>query len=113
MIDYSNHYDLPSLPAPIEPVSKKDDDSGNINSPTTAYVWSGKFPIPAIGERVFVNMNGFGAGVVESYFVEHGFLGVCVVVDVAPAWHVKQTKGSKYEGKALVFGAELKYKHQR
>jgi hypothetical protein len=69
--------------------------------------WSGDFPVPAIGQAVHVNFNGLGAGVVESYFTEHGYLGLTVKLAAPPDWHRKQTKGHWYAGKALIFGKEI------
>ncbi len=71
--------------------------------------WSGARAIPAIGESVVIAINNLGPGRVESYFIEpeplNGYLGVKVVLDAPPAWHVKQNPGRNF---ALVFGAELK-----
>ena len=66
--------------------------------------------MPKRGDRVVVGVNTLGPGTVSSYFVEHGYVGVAVKLDTAtePEWHKKQCKGTKYEGYALVFGAELK-----
>lgn len=66
--------------------------------------WSGAKPAPAIGDRVVVRMNRLGAGVVVGYFIEHGWLGVYVKLDKAPAWYLKQNGRAP----AMVFGAELK-----
>lgn len=70
--------------------------------------WSGKV-LPQIGQRVRVNFNSFGAGVVVAYFVETGgsapFLGVEVFLDKRPEWHVKQ-HGAAHPH-PLVFGAEI------
>ncbi len=60
---------------------------------------------PAIGERVRITFNGFGAGVVVSYAIEAGWLGVAVKCDQRPAWHVEQN-GSLHPY-PIVFGAEL------
>lgn len=73
----------------------------------SAMKWSGSYPIPTIGERVDVLINKLGHGTVESYFVEHGFVGITVKLDAPPDWHRKQTAGTHYEGKALVFGKEI------
>jgi hypothetical protein len=76
--------------------------------PELAPLWglsSGFAEPPAIGSRVDILINGFGPGVVLSYFVEAGFLGVAVRPDVRPAWHVRQ---SPERNVALVFGAEVR-----
>lgn len=69
--------------------------------------WSGTLPIPAIGTQVKVTMNKLGPGVVESYFFEHGYLGVCVKLSDAPEWHKKQSAGTQWPHSALVFGQEI------
>ncbi len=64
----------------------------------TAAKWSGAGPIPEIGTRVQVRMNGFGPGVVLGHGIEHGYAYVLVLPDTQPEG-----------GLALVhvFGAEL------
>jgi hypothetical protein len=64
-------------------------------------------PIPARGERIIVNFNGFGEGVVRGYFIEDGYLGVYVEPDVAPEWWDKN-HGDDPVVCCMVFGAELK-----
>jgi hypothetical protein len=59
---------------------------------------------PPIGTRVKVNFNRLGTGVVEGYFVEHGYLGVHVLPDARPEWHIEQNPGKNYY---LVFGIEV------
>ena len=74
----------------------------------TIIKWSGAFPIPSIGDNVTISFNGLGTDQILSYFIEHGFLGVYVKLDNPPAWHRQQhSPGSKFRGKALVFGNEL------
>jgi hypothetical protein len=81
--------------------------------PTPEAIWSGKSPIPKIGEQVKINFNQFGTGKVVDYFVETGekqdgtkvkYQGVRVVLDVQPDWHKKQAPGQPW---AMVFGIEL------
>lgn len=107
MIDTTNRYDLVVPPEPIMP-PKKSEVTGMAENPSTAYVWSGTFPLPPIGHRVLINFNDLGYGIVRAYFVEHGWIGVHVTLEQPPAWHLKQTIGSKYAGQALVFGIEIK-----
>lgn len=108
MKDESCRYDLPAVPLPtIAPEYDQDRHITNKPDPTVTLMWSGTF-LPAIGDRVFVNMNGLGFGRVVSYFTEHGWLGVTVRLEKDPDWHVKQCRGSKWAGCALVFGAEIK-----
>lgn len=52
--------------------------------------WGNDAPPPAIGARVKVNFNGFGAGTVVGYFIEEHYLGLEVTVDEQPAWHRNQ-----------------------
>ncbi len=78
----------------------------DLAAPTADKRWSGVQPIPAIGARVTINFNSLGSGVVESYFYEHGFQGVCVKLDAIPEWKQKQQKTNA--DVALVFGMELK-----
>lgn len=94
-------YDMTSLPEGI--VARTEDNKSDLN----LLKWSGTSAMPAIGQSVAINFNGLGTGTVVSYFWEHGYIGVAVKLDKAPAWHVKQSKGSKYAGHALVFGSEL------
>lgn len=73
--------------------------------------WSGDLPIPKIGEKVRINFNKLGSGIVKGYFIEHGYVGVLVKLDNPPEWKKKQhPPGSKYHGVAHVFGAEIKEK---
>jgi hypothetical protein len=67
-------------------------------------VWSGSIPVPQIGDRIFVNFNGFGYGMVDHYFTEDGYLGVIVTLEKHPEWHKKQNPGIKTCG---AFGREI------
>lgn len=78
--------------------------SGKSETGTTWRCTSFENP-PAIGTRVLITFNDFGAGAVESYFVEHGYLGVCVKLDAEPKWRKKQKCD---HATALVFGSEIK-----
>lgn len=79
-----------------------DPDADKPNEGTYA-LWSGNqsdYEIPpAIGERVNVDVNKIGPGVVESYFVEAGFLGVNVVLDKPIPWNDCKN--------AMSFGCEI------
>jgi hypothetical protein len=76
---------------------------------TAGASWSGKGPIPSVGTRVTVRMNGFGEGTVVGHFVEEGWAGVRVHLDTLPGWFVRQEKeqgrGACPIGK--FFGADL------
>ena len=94
-------YNLTSLPEGVVALTEA-------NRPDKSLLkWSGAFPIPTIGTQVKVTMNKLGPGVVTSYFYEHGYLGVCVKLSNQPEWHRKQSKGTKWEDSALVFGQEI------
>jgi len=67
------------------------------------HTWSGKGPIPDLGTKVEINFNGLGEGVVHSYFVEHGYIGVRVKLDNQPDWHKNQGRPPY----AMVFGIEI------
>lgn len=94
-------YGLVDLPEGI--VLRTEENSGD----ESVVKWSGSYPIPQIGQPVKVNFNSLGTGVVESYFVEHGYLGVTVRLDKEPEWKIKQHKGTKHAGIAMVFGLEI------
>ena len=64
--------------------------------------WTGTFD-PEIGDRVLIDFNSLGTGIVVSYFCEHGYRGVRVKLDNQPLWH-KNQGNPPY---ALVFGLEL------
>lgn len=102
-------YGLDALPEGV--ILMRDDHKdarGVAVVPDGAILWSGCYPIPQIGDRVAINFNELGTGIVESYFVEHGFCGLTVRLDNPPAWKVRQHAGTRHEGIAMVFGAELK-----
>jgi hypothetical protein len=98
----SNVYELSEIP---EGVHKQQAGEGPV--PDGMIGWSGGEFIPAIGDVVSIKFNSLGTGEVLSYFVEHNYLGLEVKLHNAPAWHKKQNKGTKFEGKSLVFGAEI------
>jgi len=60
---------------------------------------------PAVGTRVHVRFNRLGVGTVQGYFVEHGWLGVHVLPDARPQWHIDQNGLEK--NYYLVFGNEI------
>lgn len=71
--------------------------------------WGGKYPPPAIGDRIYVSINRCGPANVTGYFTEGNFLGVLCELTDPPEWHIKQNKGNR---KGHVFGPEfypLKY----
>ena len=70
-------------------------------------IWSGKNNTPKIGDEVTVNMNGLGSGIVTSYEVVDGFLGVRIKLYNPPAWFLDNQKQYNDYTDALVFGIEL------
>ena len=97
-------YNLAEVPEDVVKLSENNKGDVNVTK------WSGTFPIPQIGTEVTITFNGLGSGRIESYFVEHGYCGVCVRLNNAPAWKIKQSKGTKHEGIALVFGREIEWR---
>lgn len=54
--------------------------------------WSACFPLPAIGSRVYVTMNGIGWSVVKGYWSAAGWLGVMTLPENPPAYLRKQQR---------------------
>ena len=99
-------YHLLSLPADIVLRTDENAEAGDPNQ----IKWSGTFPVPAIGTKVRTNVNNLGYGRIVAYFIEHGYLGVQVLLDIVPAWKVQQDKAMTrkgFEGQALLFGVEV------
>ena len=113
--DKTTVYNLDALPA-WEPA---EDHRSEMDVPPGKVWWSGHRAgagvpePPAIGDRVFVNINGFGAGTVRGYFIEFGWLGVYVEVDNPPDWYRKQiaaypeVRPANPRRLPMIFGAEL------
>lgn len=98
---YKCEYGIVELPEGV--VLRSDENASNDD----ILKWSGSYPIPQIGQRVQIKINKLGAGTVESYFVEGGYLGVTVRLDDPPEWKIRQHKGTKHEGIGMVFGIEI------
>lgn len=60
-------------------------------------MWSGDFPIPPVGSRVFVRMNRIGWAVVKGYFESCGFVGLMTLPLNPPEWLIKQRKRDQKE----------------
>lgn len=69
--------------------------------------WSGKDPVPAIGQTIYVRVNRIGAAKVVGYAIDCGYLGVLAYPLDPPEWWVRQNGPSSPENAPLVFGAEL------
>jgi hypothetical protein len=71
-------------------------------------LWGWGPHIPEIGAKVRITFNQLGTGTVESYFVEYGWLGVCVLLDKVPEWKRRQQADDLNKcAVALVFGREI------
>jgi hypothetical protein len=90
------HY-LKTPPPHITPKTEEERESTEIK-------WSGKMPVPEVGDRINVRMNGFGPSTVMGYLPLHGWLGLAVRPDVRPDWLIKQDPERHV---ILVFGAEI------
>ena len=68
--------------------------------------WSGRgLPVPALGTRVQVNLNGIGAGTVIGYYHAENWLGVVVEADQMPDWYRQANPTANNVAK--VFGIDL------
>jgi hypothetical protein len=86
------------------------EDDGNLLK------WSAKFPLPKIGDRIFVRMNGIGWAVVKGYFASEDYLGVMTKATKPPAYlrqqHRRNAKDMSKpqwirEGIGCEFGTEI------
>src|SRR4051812_26425037 len=87
-------YDLDNIPLNtvcIDPTPENIERYRAAKEAGEATLWGGGI-IPLIGDRVAINFNQLGTGTVESYFTEHGWVGVCVLLDKVPDWKKKQQK---------------------
>jgi hypothetical protein len=62
------------------------EDDGNLLK------WSGDFPLPKVGDRIYITMNGIGWAFVQGYFESEGYLGVMTFATKPPAWLRQQNK---------------------
>lgn len=79
--------------------------------------WSAPFPLPAIGDRVYITLNSIGWAHVKGYFEEAGYLGVMTLATRPPAWLRDQLRRDQLSGHHLPdwrnrgigceFGAEI------
>lgn len=79
-------------------------------------LWSAKFPIPAIGQRIYINMNGIGWAVVKGYFESCGYVGVMTLPTRPPKYLRDQNKADRKDlskpqwyrdGIGCEFGSEI------
>ena len=59
--------------------------------------WSASFPLPAIGSRIYITMNGIGWATVTGYFEQHGWLGVMTKAEDPPRWLKQQNEAEKHD----------------
>lgn len=88
-------------------------------------MWSGAFPLPEIGSRVFIVMNSIGWAVVKGYFASEGFLGVMTLATNPPKWLRAQQRRERQrqdgrqrpqwmlDGIGCEFGAEIELKRPK
>lgn len=94
-------------------------------------LWSADFPIPPIGARVFITMNGIGWARVKGYFVSEclsgDYVGVMTLATNPPTWLRRQhreevkayNKGAysmpdwQVEGIGCEFGTEIALKRPK
>ena len=103
-------YYLTEAPAHTAPVYAEAPGVGPVTNYGDVALWSSLGPLPRIGTRVRVTMNGLGPGIVRGYFTESGWLGLHVELTAPPAWWVKQVTEAKRTGKrrwAHIFGVEF------
>lgn len=81
--------------------------------------WSAKFPLPQLGDRIYITMNGIGWAIVKGFFASHGYLGVMTKPENPPEWLKTQRERAKKapeykfkpqwvkDGIGCEFGAEI------
>lgn len=119
-------------PTPTEqPIAAAERFGIYLNDRNEALSWSGTFPLPDIGSRVFITMNNIGWARVVGYFQQDGdkevFLGVMTKATNPPAYlreqrardRKKARAGDKnmpqwvLDGIGCEFGAELALKRPK
>lgn len=57
-------------------------------------IWASRngMPLPAVGDKVTITMNGIGPATVVGYFASDDFLGVMTKALAPPAWLRRQSK---------------------
>jgi hypothetical protein len=109
------------IPKPIPTARTKKDKNGNtfpvyLDARGKPMMWSGDFPIPEIGSRVYIKLNGIGWAIVKGYFESCGYVGLMTLASNPPNWLRNQQEREKLEGRipdwrkagiGCEFGAEL------
>jgi hypothetical protein len=52
--------------------------------------WSASFPLPTLGQRIRITMNGIGEAEVVGFFKEEGYVGVMTKALNPPSWLKEQ-----------------------
>lgn len=63
--------------------------------------WSAVFPLPALGQRIRLTMNGIGEAEVVGFFKEEGFVGVMTKA-LNPPERLKKQRARERESAAFV-----------
>lgn len=63
--------------------------------------WSGKFPLPAIGARVYILLNSIGWATVKGYFESSGYVGVMTLAEKPPKWLRDQRERELLSGRDM------------
>lgn len=97
-------YELQEIPAGVQTI-QDGQDVLKIKEANPGVTFFSAPAIPAKGDKVAINFNGLGTGVVVDYFTEYAFLGLRVKLDKQPEFHAKRCPKWPY---ALVFGNDIK-----
>lgn len=97
--------------------SAKPDSFALYQSGAEMLKWSAPFPLPNVGDRVYILLNSIRWATVKGYFSEAGFLGCMTLAENPPEWLRKQRKREEKsdrdqpqwvrDGIGCEFGAEL------
>jgi hypothetical protein len=113
----------PTATDQTETVTYQDDSSRDfavyLDASGLPMKWSGDFPVPAIGSRVFITMNRIGWAFVVGFFESGGYVGLMTKPTNPPKWLRDQQRRARKEdglpqwqrqGIGCTFGAECKLK---
>ena len=85
-------------------------------------IWTAAFPLPEIGDMVYITMNGIGYAKVKGYFASHlesgdNYIGTMCLAICPPEWLVKQNAEDRHDmrrpdwyraGIGCEFGTEIR-----
>jgi hypothetical protein len=112
------------IPQPLPTGATKQGPNGQLPTYKCAgfpseMMWSGKMPLPAIGDRIYITMNSIGPAIVKGYFESEGYVGVMTLALNPPKWlqdqRKREAKDPRYmskptwvkEGIGCEFGTEI------